>query len=404
MDTETKELLGQFRSFVGEMPKIKDAVGQLEEQVKGMPQTIEAKLAEVRQNMYSPQGEYRGVMGTKAHARGFGLMAMAMLAGDQKAATVFRSEFKDIATRAMGTDTQAGGGGLVPIEYADRIQRLVETAGVFPANAFPMPMSSESLTFQRRKTGLTVYKTGQNTAATESESNFATINLNADEWNTLTLFPKSLEEDAAAEIGEMIAMDIAQAFAETIDRVGFMGDNTPTSLDVWGIVPRLLEINGVDDGGGLVLGSGNLWSELVEGDFLKMAGRLPRYAQANAKWYCSSQFFWNVMAKITLAKGGVTANEFAGTRQLMFLGFPVEIVSAMPTAEANSQVPVVLGDLRLSSTHGRRKDLTVERSTDFKFTSRQVAVLATQRHAVANHTLGTATEAGPMVGLITAAG
>lgn len=58
LDAETKELLGQFRSFVSEMPKIKDAVGQLEEQVKGMPQTLEAKLAGIRQAMscIAPRG------------------------------------------------------------------------------------------------------------------------------------------------------------------------------------------------------------------------------------------------------------------------------------------------------------------------------------------------------------
>jgi len=403
MDHETKELIGQFREFVSTMPKLQQAVSQLEEQMRGIPSTIENKLHAVRQTMFDPRGNYRGLMGTEAHARGFGLLAMAMIGGDQRAASALRSEFKDIAQRAMGTDTQAGGGGLVPIEYSSRIQRLVEEAGVFAANAFPMPMTSDSLTFQRRATGLSVFKTGQNQQAQESQPKFTTVNLNADEWNTLCLFPKSVEEDAAAALGELLAMEIAQAFAEALDTHGFMGDGTPDSLDVWGLVPRLKAINGTDDGGGLVLGSGNAWSELVEADFLKVVGQLPRYAQANAKWYCSSVFFWTVMAKITLAKGGVTAAEFAGERKLMFLGFPVEIVSAMPTSEANSQVPVVFGDLRLSSTHGRRKDLTIDRSDHVRFIERQVAVLATQRHAVANHTLGDATTAGPMIGLITAA-
>lgn len=402
-DSETKELLTQFRTYVGEMPQIKQAVTQLEEQMRGMPATIENKLTAVHQVMYSPQGQYRGLLGSEANARGLGLLAMAMIGGDAKAAGALRAEFKDIAQRAMG-DTMGNGGGLVPIEYSSRIQRLVEDSGVFPANAFPMPMSSDSLSFQRRKAGLTVFKTGRAQDVTESELQMVTVNLNADEWNTLAVFPKALEEDSAAALGELLAMEVSTAFAQALDNNGFMGDGTPAYLDVWGIIPRMLEINGVDDGGSLVLGSGNAWNELVEDDFLKVAGTLPRYAHPNAHWYCSSKFFWTTMAKLTLAKGGVTAMEVAGRRQLMYLGYPVEIVSAMPTTQANSQIPVLFGDLRMSSTHGRRKDLTIDRSNDVKFLSRQVALLATQRHAITNHTLGDATTAGPMVGLITAAG
>src|SRR5690606_28224362 len=125
------------------------------------------------------------------------------------AAAALKGEFKDIFQRAIGSDTDAAGGGLVPVEYSNRVQRLVEDYGVFPANSFAMPMTSDQLTFQRRVSGLTVFKTGQNTAASESQPNFATINLNADEWNTLTLYPKSLGEDAAVAVGEMIALDIA---------------------------------------------------------------------------------------------------------------------------------------------------------------------------------------------------
>lgn len=406
LDPELKSLMTEVRGYLNEGNKIKAAVTQLEEQMRGIPSTLENKLAAVRSTMYDARGRYRGVFPSEIDARAFGLMVMSNMErreGVDKITQVFKSEFKDLAQRAMGSESNSAGGSLVPVEFSNRIERLVEDYGVWAANAFPMPMNSGGLNFARRTGGVQVFITGEDEEATDSEPGFSNVELTAKEWNTLTYYPVAMEEDAAAAVGEMIAIEIAQAFSEKVDDCGFVGDGTKSSLHVLGITTRLKTINGVDDGGGLVLGTGNAWSELTEDDFLKVMGRTPRYAARNGKWYCSNTFFWTVMAKITLSKGGVTATEFAGRRALNFLGYPVEITQSMPAAAANSQVCALFGDLRLSSTLGRRKDLTIARSTDAKFTKRQIAVLATQRHAIANHSLGKSDAAGPIVGLITAA-
>lgn len=400
LDQETRELLTEVKSTLAETNKVRAAVQQLEEQMKGVPSTIENKLAAMRRMVFDDRGNYRGVaFGCEEEARGFGLFVLAKTAGDQRALGALKAEFKDVFQRAFGDDPDAL--NTVPVEYSSRVQRLVEEFGVFARNAFRMPMQSDSLTFQRRKSGLTVYKTGHNTAATGSEPAFETVNLNADEWNTLTLYPKALGEDSAVAIAEMVAMEIAQAFAEAIDDYGFAGDGTDDDLNVLGITTRLSTINGVDDGGGLVLGSGNAWDELTVDDFLKMKGQA-RYVR-DGKFYCSSEFFWTCIAGVILNSGGRTMMETSRGPVLAFLGSPVEITPSMPRTEANSQIACLYGDLRLSSTHGVRKELTIEQDTSVKFIERQVAVLGTQRHAINNHTLGDATTAGPMVGLITAA-
>jgi HK97 family phage major capsid protein len=201
-------------------------------------------------------------------------------------------------------------------------------------------------------------------------------------------------------------MEISLAFAEQIDQSGFVGDGTPTDLDVNGITKRLKDINGTDDGGGLVLGSGSNgagWSGLVEDDFHKLASKLPMYRGISPAWYTSPEFFWRIMNPIQLSAGGVTRAEFAGEQSLQFLGRPVRFVQVMPKTEGNSQIPCLYGDLRLSSTLGRRQDLTVEESRDARFEQRQVAVLGTERVAINNHSLGDANNPGPMVGLITPA-
>lgn len=399
IDPEIRELMTAVKTQLAEANKTKAAVVQLEEAVKNVPQTIESKLGAMRRALYDPRGTYRGIcFDTEEQARGFGLYVLAATGGSQRALGALKSEFKDVFQRAFGDSPDAL--NTVPVEYASRVQRLVEEYGVFARNAFPMPMNSDTLTFQRRSGGLTVYKTGHNTAATASDLSFVTVNLNAYEWNCVTLYPRALGEDSAIEVGEMVALEIAQAFAEAIDTYGLTGDGTPDDLDVLGITTRLTSINGVDDGGGLVLGAGNAWSELTIDNFLKVKGQA-RYVR-EGKWYCSSEFYWTCIAGLIMDAGGRTMMETANGPVLAFLGSPVEITPAMPRAEANSQVCALYGDMRLSSTHGRRKELMIEEDRSVKFIERQVAVLGTQRHAINNHTLGDATTAGPMVGLITA--
>jgi len=404
LDNETRELFNEVKQQLAESNKIKGAVQQIEEAMRGVPQTIERKLGAVRRMVYDDGGRYRGVCFTNEdEARGFGLYVLGTVGNNSRAISVLKSEFKDVFERAMGDDPATVG---TPIEYSSRIQRLVEDFGVFQANAFQMPMTSDKLTFQRRTSGLTVFKIGQSQTATESEPKYDTVNLSAEKWGALVLYPNELGEDAAVELGELVALEMGQAFAEAIDDAGFVGDGTPASLDVHGLTTRLVDINGVDDGGGLVLGTGAGgagWGSLVLDDFLKVKGRAPRYAQRNGKWYVNSTFYWTVMAKIILGQGGTTSAEIEGRRTLQFLGDPVEITQSMPGTAGNSQVCAVYGDMRLSSTHGRRKELMLKESRDVKFLQDQTAVLGIQRHAIANHSLGDATTAGPMVGLITPA-
>jgi len=406
LDPELKSLMEEVKQSVGEFNKAKGAIQQLEEQMKGIPSTIENKMKAIRSVAWDDRGRYRGIFSGEDEARGFGLFVLGTVGRSGKALEALKSEYKDVYQRAMGTDTTAAGGGLVPVEYSSRIQRLVEEYGVWPANAFPMDMTSDKLTFQRRTSGVTVYKTGESAAVTGSQPQFDTINLNADEWNALVLYPKTMGEDAAASIGELVAMEMVQAFSEKIDDCGFVGDGTPADLDVFGITMRLTTINGVDDGGGLVLGTGSSgakWGSLVIDDFLQMVGNTPRYAQRNGKWYCHSAFFWTVMADIQHDGGGNTVDHTAQGPRLQFLGFPVEITQTLPGAGADSHVPCLFGDLRRSSTYGRRKELMIEESRDAKFIERQVAVLGTQRLDINNHSLGDATNAGPVVGLVTPA-
>ncbi len=381
------------------VPAITAAIKQLEDQQAKDAADVKASLAKARRMSFDPNGHYKGVFASEEQARAFGLQAMYACQKDAHLLDALKGEFPDVA-KAMDTVNDSS---IVFPEFSTRMQSLFESYGVFERNAMSMPMSSDTLIFLKETGEPTVFLVGEGSAPTASDIDTGNITLNAKKWGVLNFYSAELGEDAAIAVGELLARGIARAMAKKMDNVGFNGDGSGTYFGINGVIPRLKTINGVDNGGGLALGSGNAWSELALVDFEAVMAALPQYAADQAKWYASRAFFFNVMVKLMLAAGGVTAAEIEGRRQLQFGGDPVEISQVLPTTEGNSQVPVVYGDLRSAATVGNRRQLTIKQSDQYKFAEDQITTLATRRAAVNVHDLGTATEAGPVVGLITAA-
>lgn len=399
MPPTTQELIAQVKDGVYEAKLVTGAVKQLEEQFAKM----EREITQLKRTRLAAgnDGSYRGVFGDEHEARGFGLWALTAL-GNPSAAKALQTFDSGLHAKAMDS---VGDGALIPHEFSDRLQALFESYGVFEAAAMTMPMGSESLSFIRQTGDPTVYVVGENTAATDSDPEFGQVTLQSKELATLTFVPRTLAEDSAAEIGEILARSIARAHAKALDRDGFLGDGSATYHGFTGIIPKLKSINGVDDGGGLVLASGNAWSEITLDDIDGLIAAVPQYAAGeDAAFYCSRRFWGGVMLKLAHEAGGVTAAEIEGERRMMWGGYPVVMTQVMPTAEGNSQVPLLFGDLSQAATVGRRRDVTIEESRDYKFAERQLSVLGTRRVAINVHDVGDATDAGPVVGLITASG
>lgn len=155
---------------------------------------------------------------------------------------------------------------------------------------------------------------------------------------------------------------------------------------------------------GLKVGTGNAYSELTLDDFEGVVAILPEDVDDAAKWFCSKKFFYTVMYKLARAAGA--ADLFAiltDKKERFFMGYPVEFVSAMPSAEADSQICALLGDLSLGAYLGERKQLSIAKSSDVYFANDQIGVRGIERVAITVYGVGDTTEAGPVVGLITAA-
>ncbi len=384
------------------------AIMQIEDGHKDLRRTIDRKISAARNagGLIGRDPKYRGVFDNAQDAAAFGLHVLCS-ERDPRARAFMESakrQYGDVFVRDMSSGDDSAGGALVPTQFSDRIKRLLESFGVFFRNAFRMPMESNSLSFLKQTGELTVYCPGESAAPTDSDPAFTRVNLNDKEWCTLTYYPRTLGEDSAVEVGEMVGRSIFYAMALKADHIAFNGDASATYFGIEGIIPKLLRINGVDNGGGLVLGAGNAWSELTLANFEDVQGQVPDYADAEYKWYCSRKFYFTVMRKLAMAAGGTTAAEILNNRDRTFLGDPVEFTQVMPRTEGNSQVCALYGDMRKCATWGDRRSVTVEESRDYKMAERQVTVLGSQRVAISIEDVGDANNAGPMVGLITAAG
>jgi HK97 family phage major capsid protein len=312
------------------------------------------------------------------------------------------------AVHNENTNTQ--GGYLVLPEFDRDIIVLEEQYGVFQRLARTVPMGSDRTDRDRKTGGLTMYAVGESDAGTESTASWDQVTLRRKDWMVLTRITNQLSADSIINVVDFLAQDVARASALKKDQAGFIGDGTSTYHGIEGINTKLVTINAVDNGGGLVLGAGNAASEITLANFESMIGALPIYPGMSERWITSKWVWANVMLRLAAASGGNDISAIdKGSEGRSFLGIPVEISQVFPSSDANSQILCLLGDVSLSSDFGDRQSTTIAFSDSASvggqsvFERNQRAVRWTEAWDINVHDLGTATAAGPVVGLISAA-
>jgi HK97 family phage major capsid protein len=302
-----------------------------------------------------------------------------------------------------GSDV-SGAGVFVPDEFSTDIIRLVEKYGVIRQLVPATFMRSETKTTPRRVGGLTAYAVGENQAGTESDAEWNEVKLVAKKWMVLTRMSNELSEDSVVSIANELIREIALAFAIKEDQSGFLGTGTSTYNGIVGIVTKLDTLT-AGTAPGLILGAGNAYSELTLANFSSVVAALPEYAAAMPKWVSSRSFFYNVMQPLALAAGGTTAGDIVNGIEARFLGYPVVFAQVMPSTAANSQIPVLFGDYAMGCQFGDRRLMNVEFSDQATVGGQsvwerdQIAIKATSRNDFVCHDFGTASAAGPIVGL-----
>ena len=338
-------------------------------------------------------------------ARCFGLLGYAVAGSEMHkewARKALESEF-GFNLRAMSEGDPGSAGVLVPDEAARELIRLVNEYGVFRRDVRVWPMKGSRTSIPKRRGGLTVYDIEEAGTLTPSDLTFDLLRLQVTKMGTLAVMSRELDEGSIVAMGELVAEEVAMAFTESEDDQGFNGDGSATYFGTIGIIPALTAIASNKS---VIAAAGNAWSEVTLANVLNMVGTCKSRARRRAKWYCHPMFFYNVLLGLAFDQGGSSGMEavvglVSGTPK--FLGYPVEFVEVMPSAEANSSVPCIFGDLRGGCLLGESRRLEIESSEHVYFTSDQIAIRAMERIDINVHDRGSAAEAGGIIALQLAA-
>lgn len=329
---------------------------------------------------------------------------------------------RSVENRASDPHTESDnehGGITVPVEFDPNMIDLRHKYGIFKQYANVVPMASETKRRPRRKGGLLAYPIGANgtsRALTLSKKGWNMVGLSAKKWGVLTQYEQEFSDDSILNVSDDLIGEISYAFEKQADLNGFLGDGTSNYHGIIGLASRLSNPDGsspaVTSCSSLVVASGNLWSEVLLLDFLKMIARLPDFAEGEeVRWYCHRSFWAQVMCAISLSAGGNTANEIENMRRKIFLGYEVVTSEVLPKSQSNSSIPCYLGNLRQGVMYGDRAGNTIAMtdSHDDTFAEDIWTIRGTTRYDINVHEAGNVTaveadfEPGPVIGLILAA-
>ena len=328
-----------------------------------------------------------------------GMWALAVIYGSDPA-----REWCDghgVERRVMVEGVNTKGGFLVPDELDTAIIDIKESYGMIRQNARVRRMTSDTRTIPRRVGGVTAYFVGETDATTESDKSWDAVTLTAKEVAAMTRVSSSFSEDAAIDVAEDLATEMGWAFAKKEDECGIDGDGTSTYGGMVGFRTKMVDGNHAASYEDATAGD-DQFTELLLADVVSLIGKLPQYAHARAQWFCSQYCWGATFLRLLAAVGGNSLAEIvAGARRPIFMGYPVILSPAMPSATTayDELIMLAFGDLGMAVTLGDRRQTTVqilrERFAEF----RQIAIQCHQRFDIVAHDLGDASTAGPLVGL-----
>jgi len=311
--------------------------------------------------------------------------------------------------RDMGGQVNSLGGALVFEDFSNTIIRLVEKFGV-AMNVFQnVTMSSDTLLVPKRLTGVTSYWLGENSTITTSDPTATMVQLVAKKLACATKVSNELLADNAISVATWLAQEYATSLSAAIDDAAFNGTGTSS----YGGIRGLAQIDdGTHTASVVSAASGNTSVAAMDiDDYLAALAKLPRYAIGTSAWYMHPSVYHNSVQRMMLSSGtagsgtigalsgGNTAANLAQGTPNTFLGLPVVWVLKMTAAPTTGTIAAYVGDLSLAGIMAVKSDMQVATSADRYFEADQTAFRAIQRLDINVHSLGSTSEAGPVVAL-----
>ena len=311
--------------------------------------------------------------------------------------------------RDMGGQVNSLGGVLVFEQFSDTIIRLVETFGVAPTAFQNVTMVSDTLLVPKRLSGVTGYWIGENTTITPSDPTATMVQLVAKKLAVATKVSNELLADNSISVAQWLAQEYATEMAARIDDAAFNGTGTSAFGGIRGLAQ-------IDDGTHTAsiqsaATSNTTVASLDIDDYVAVLARLPRYAIGTAAWYMHPSVYHNSVQRMMLSSGvqgtgtigalsgGNTAANLAQGTPNTFLGLPVVWVLRMTAVPTTGTIAAYCGDLSLAGILGKKSDMQIASSDQRYWEADQTAFRGIARMDINVHSLGTNTEAGPVVAL-----
>jgi HK97 family phage major capsid protein len=312
-----------------------------------------------------------------------------------------------VESRAQAGGVNSLGGVLTSPELSNEIIRLVEEFGVYPQFARRVPMNSDTLNIARRTGGLAARPVGENAEVLASDVTFDNVELVAKIWGVANRVPNSLLEDSVIDLADLMAVEIAQAFAEAVDNAGFIGDGTSAYHGVEGITKKIVKAAHSASVVSTTDSTEDQYSELTMKNFTDLVAKLPIYARRSARFFISPAGWGSAMLRLAMLPGGASgpggnsSSDVAAGFGERFLGYPVTLVHSMHSSltDSSGEVACLFGDLSQAAVYGERRAIQIRTASERYIEYDQTLTFATTRNAMVVHDVGSTTKAGPVVAL-----
>lgn len=331
-----------------------------------------------------------------------GMWCRATIFGDEKAAQ-YCAENDIQISKGQIEGSNSAGGYLVFTEMETAIITLREQYGVFRQYVKVNQMASDSQLIPRRLTGLSASFATEANAFAESEKTWGQVRLTAQSLGVLTRISRELADDAVISVADDIASEMAYALAVKEDSVGWNGNGLASDGNILGVRTRI--IDGTHTASAIDAASGHdTFAEYDAPDLIKVIGTLPKYAEANAKWYGSQPAWANTMLRLAAAAGGNTIDQFlnSGKPRRSYLGYEFVTDQTLPTSlsDISDTAAMFFGDLASAVTMGERRGIMIDVSRERYWELRQIALMGWERIDIVAHSLGDNTTPGPIIALV----
>lgn len=326
-------------------------------------------------------------------------------------ATIYRSDKASdwcssngvVLQKATGEGLASTGAYLVPTELSNAILDIRDSFGAFRRRARIVPMISDTATVPRHTGGAAVFMVGGgNTQIGETNVSPDAVNLTARKIGSLIRISSELEEDAATDIVDFLANEIAFAFAATEDDCAFNADGTSAYGHMRGIGPIVLD--GQHNKAKVTAASGHNTYQLLDStDLTTLMGSVAASAIPNAAWFASQTGYSQTICRLGITGGGYLETRMAdGVPTPFFAGFPVILTQKLPlvTTTLSGKIMMAFGDMYGGGVLGQRRGVTIARSADRYLDQDQIGVLGTERFHAVVHDLGDNATFGSLAALI----